>query len=585
MLTVTRPRPDAPTAPARHARRCEAHATLGQGGRSLRRMARAGERPFCLADWSRVLFVHYAVDPAVLQPHVPFPLDLFNGRAYVSLVAFTQENVRPQFAGGLGRLGRRVAAWCARPVAGHAFLNLRTYVRCRGERGIFFLAEWINNRLDRAIGPATYGLPYRLGRLVYAYDAAGLPMDGEVRAGAGVVRFDASVNPAEPFAPAPAGLDEFLLERYTAYTRRGGTLRRFRIWHEPWTQARATVTTRATDLIEGVAPWFTNCRYAGAHFSPGVTNVRIGPPRKLPPTPPRTPREPGRPGPGSTATVLALTALLPLVVVCTSAPRWALMWSIAFGLFFACKGITWRRATGPTRPGGNARSLGYLFAWVGMDAPAFLDPTRKVRPPAAREWLAPALKTMTGAALVWVIARLIPPAHPLLASWVGMVGLALLLHFGTFHLLALAWRRAGVDATPLMRQPARSKSLAEFWSVRWNRGFHQLAHDLVFRPATRAGLRPPAALLATFLASGLVHETVITLPAGGGFGLPTLYFTIEGLAVLLERSRIGRRVGLGSALRGRLFALAVAAAPLPLLFPAPFVGRVAHPFLRAVGAF
>jgi hypothetical protein len=54
---------------------------------------------------------------------------------------------------------------------------------------------------------------------------------------------------------------------------------------------------------------------------------------------------------------------------------------------------------------------------------------------------------------------------------------------------------------------------------------------------------------------------------------------------LLERSRIGRRVGLGSALRGRLFALAVAAAALPLLFPAPFVERVAHPFLRAIGAF
>jgi hypothetical protein len=260
----------------------------GASERARRRMARAGERPFCLADWSRVLFVHYAVDPAVLQPHVPFALDLFRGRAYVSLVAFTQHNVRPQFAGGLGRLGRRLAAWCAAPVAAHRFLNLRTYVRRHGERGIYFLAEWINNRIDRVIGPAAYGLPYRLGRLRYDYDAAGRPTAGEVCAGDGTFRFDAPVDAAARFAPAPGGLDRFLLERYTAYTRRGDTPRRFRIWHAPWTQARAVVTTHATELIARAAPWFVACRYAGAAFSPGVTDLRIGPPRRLRETTPRT---------------------------------------------------------------------------------------------------------------------------------------------------------------------------------------------------------------------------------------------------------------------------------------------------------
>jgi alginate O-acetyltransferase complex protein AlgI len=219
-----------------------------------------------------------------------------------------------------------------------------------------------------------------------------------------------------------------------------------------------------------------------------------------------------------------------------------------------------------------------------MDAPAFLDPTRKPDRPALREWVAPTIKTTVGAALVWAIARLVPPAHPLLAGWVGMIGLALLLHFGTFHLLALAWRRHGVDAMPLMREPARSKSLAEFWSVRWNRGFHQLARDLLFRPATRARLRPPAALLATFLASGVVHESLISLPAGAGFGLPTLYFAIQGFAVLLERSGAGRRLGLTRGVRGRLFMSACTVLALPWLFPAPFVRRVVVPFLAAVGA-
>ncbi|TDJ54766.1 MAG: DUF2071 domain-containing protein, partial [Planctomycetota bacterium] len=51
-------------------------------------------KPFFIADWSRALFVHYAVDPAVLQPLVPLPLDLRDGHAYVSLVAFTMRGLR-----------------------------------------------------------------------------------------------------------------------------------------------------------------------------------------------------------------------------------------------------------------------------------------------------------------------------------------------------------------------------------------------------------------------------------------------------------------------------------------------------------
>jgi hypothetical protein len=32
-----------------------------------------------------------------------------------------------------------------------------------------------------------------------------------------------------------------------------------------------------------------------------------------------------------------------------------------------------------------------------------------------------------------------------------------------FHLLSLAWRHAGVNAVPLMRNPMRATSLGEFW--------------------------------------------------------------------------------------------------------------------------
>src|SRR5437868_5384556 len=88
--------------------------------------------PLFIADWERVLMIHYELDPDALQRVVPFDLDLRCGRAFASAVAFTMRGMRPRFGGRLG-------AWLLRPIATHEFLNVRTYVRHKGESGIYFL--------------------------------------------------------------------------------------------------------------------------------------------------------------------------------------------------------------------------------------------------------------------------------------------------------------------------------------------------------------------------------------------------------------------------------------------------------------
>ena len=93
-----------------------------------------------------------------------------------------------------------------------------------------------------------------------------------------------------------------------------------------------------------------------------------------------------------------------------------------------------------------------------------------------------------------------------------------------------------------------------------------------------------AATVAVFIVSGLVHELVITLPAHGGYGLPTFYFLLQAVGLVAERSAIGRRLGLGQGARGWMFATVTAAAPAVLLFPPPFVHRVVVPMLGAIGA-
>lgn len=267
----------------------------------------------------------------------------------------------------------------------------------------------------------------------------------------------------------------------------------------------------------------------------------------------------------------------------TAWPRWAVMWALAVVIFVACKLLTWLRT--PVPGASRGRQVAYLFFWPGLDAAAFLNPTplAQVRRPSTAEWLFAGTKTAFGAVLVWVAVPLVPDHLPLLCGWVGMMGLIFLLHFGTFHLLSCAWRTAGVDAKPLMNWPVRSASLSEFWGKRWNTAFRDLTHRFLFAQLARR-FGPRGGLAAGFLFSGVVHDAVISVPAGGGYGLPTLYFTAQGLGMLAERSKAGRRHGLGRDAVGWTFTALVVAGPALALFHEPFVTRIVLPFLMALGA-
>src|SRR5438046_5736337 len=124
--------------------------------------------------------------------------------------------------------------------------------------------------------------------------------------------------------------------------------------------------------------------------------------------------------------VLPLTA-----VVCRGLlPPWVFMWVFSFAIYFSLKWLTWWRVRSQiAHP--TWRSVAYLLAWPGMDAAAFLDPRQRVALPVPASWLWSTFETILGGVLLWVGARTISPGQPLLRGWVGMVGLILLLHFGT----------------------------------------------------------------------------------------------------------------------------------------------------------
>lgn len=274
-------------------------------------------------------------------------------------------------------------------------------------------------------------------------------------------------------------------------------------------------------------------------------------------------------------------AVLPLAVWWLSGPcpAWVRMWALAVAVYAALKWLSFA-ACSAAASATLSRTLAYLLFWPGMDAAAFLAAARCQPRPTWTAWLAPAGKTLAGMGLVlWAAGGV--ERHPWAAGWVALVGLGLVLHFGIFHLLSVGWQTAGINARPIMDAPLRATSLSEFWGRRWNLAFRDLAHAFVFRRLQkRIGIA--GATLAVFLASGLVHDAVISLPAGGGYGRPTLYFLLQGAGVLLERGRCGALLRQGGSAAGWVWTAAVVVAPLGWLFHSDFIHRVVIPMLEAI---
>ena len=236
------------------------------------RMRTMRGEPLFIADWDRALMLHYEVSPAALQPFVPFELDVRDGKAYVGLVAFTMRGLRL-------RRGGRVARALLAPIATHDLLNLRTYVKHRGEPGIFFLAEWLPNALSVPLGRPVFGLPYRLGKLHFNHEHERGWIEGKAVSGCGrgTLRYRAQVD--DHFSVCDAGsLTEFLMERYAAFTEWFGFKRRFRVWHQPWRQCAVEAEIGGNTLMELAGSWARKARFVGANYSPGVRGVWMGRP-------------------------------------------------------------------------------------------------------------------------------------------------------------------------------------------------------------------------------------------------------------------------------------------------------------------
>jgi uncharacterized protein YqjF (DUF2071 family) len=192
--------------------------------------------------WHDLLFAHWPVDASLLRPLVPraFPLDTFEGQAWVGIVPFEMSNVAPRAVPAL--------PW----LSAFPELNVRTYVTLDGKPGVYFFSLDASNTVAVEAARLLAHLPYFTAAM--EVDARNGWMDYRSR------RTDRRGAPAaltaryrptgDPHPPTPGTLEYFLTERYCLYTEdsRGRRIR-LDIHHPPWplqaAEAELTVNTMA----------------------------------------------------------------------------------------------------------------------------------------------------------------------------------------------------------------------------------------------------------------------------------------------------------------------------------------------------
>lgn len=191
--------------------------------------------------WREVLFAHWAVKPGVVRDLLPgrVELDLLEGAAWVSIVALQVTDMRVRNLPAIPGAGR------------FPQLNLRTYVRHRGEPGVYFFSADIGSRMAAKAAGTLYRLPVHSASLKaetgadgwtdfrgHRHDQAEADISMRYRGFGPVLGNDGN------------SVDAWLTERYVMFAAdKAGELYRGDIHHMPWSLQQG----EAEIQVEGIS--------------------------------------------------------------------------------------------------------------------------------------------------------------------------------------------------------------------------------------------------------------------------------------------------------------------------------------------
>ena len=221
-------------------------------------------------EWRDLTFLHWAVDPSVVQPFMPpgVRADVHEGRTYVGLVPFRMVGVSIGRGPGVPYFGTFLET------------NVRLYsVDATGRRGVVFLSLDTDRAAAVPAIRATIGAPYRWARMRFARSADVVAYEARLRRLGPRASSRVVVRVGEEREATP--LDDFLSARWGAHVRRRRGTTYVPNRHEPWTLRDAEVLEVEDQLVDSVGlPGLTGRPPDHVAFSDGV-HAEFGRPRRL----------------------------------------------------------------------------------------------------------------------------------------------------------------------------------------------------------------------------------------------------------------------------------------------------------------
>ncbi len=192
-------------------------------------------------DWGHLLFHHWEYDPDEIQKRLPngVYVDTYGGKAYLGVVPFFMEKVRPSFCPSIPRL-----SWFQE-------LNLRTYAHDKhGRPGVWFFTLDCNQWLAVKLARTLFHLDYNHAKMS-AKMASDKVIYKAIRKGDDIEQvFHYPYTLQAQQIAQPDTLDFFLLERYRLFSQRNnGNLYEGLVHHTPYVYQHLRIQPQPTRLF------------------------------------------------------------------------------------------------------------------------------------------------------------------------------------------------------------------------------------------------------------------------------------------------------------------------------------------------
>jgi len=176
--------------------------------------------------WTDLLFLHWQIDPMIIQATLPKSLtvDTHEGAAYLGIVPFFMQRVRPRWLPPLPWL-----SWFLE-------LNVRTYVHDEeGRPGVWFYSLDCNQPLAVWLARKTFHLPYFHAAMAATQNAERIDYCSQ-RKSSPEPRADYAWQAHGSAREAAVGtLEFFLVERYYLFAQKvGGQTKAGQVHHTPY---------------------------------------------------------------------------------------------------------------------------------------------------------------------------------------------------------------------------------------------------------------------------------------------------------------------------------------------------------------